>query len=123
MFFLTTLDSAPDLIRVFLDAAARVGVEQRSIATYVQPIVQNHGCHVELMCAYDPGSTKEVALMRILEREAVARLAQEGAFFSRPYGAAGDVAFTQNPLNHEVLSKIKGIFDPNRVLNRGKWGL
>jgi len=26
-------------------------------------------------------------------------------------------------MNYEVLKKIKGIFDPNGVLNNGKWGL
>ncbi|HUL39717.1 MAG TPA: FAD-binding oxidoreductase, partial [Methanomassiliicoccales archaeon] len=123
IFFLTTLDMVPALIDAFLDTAGRTGVEQRSIGTYVQPVVQNHGCHVELMCAYDPGRSEETDSMRRLERESVARLAQEGAFFSRPYGAAGKIAFQQNPLGFEVLRKVKGIFDPNLVLNQGKWGL
>jgi FAD/FMN-containing dehydrogenase len=65
----------------------------------------------------------DAELMRKLEKESVMRLAAGGAFFSRPYGSAGDVVFKQNPLNHEVLKKVKVIFDPNRVLNNGKWGL
>jgi FAD/FMN-containing dehydrogenase len=123
VFFLTTLDRAPKLVDTFMDVAGSQGVEKESIGLYVQPVIQNHACHVELMCPFDPGVPKDVELMRKLEKEAVARLAAAGAFFSRPYGSAGDVVFQQNPMNYEVLKKIKGIFDPNRVLNHGKWGL
>jgi hypothetical protein len=123
IFFLTTLDSASGLITTFMDAAARVGIEQRSIGIYIQPVVQNHGCHVELICPYDPFREEEVQLIRKMEMESVARVAQEGAFFSRPYGSACEVVFRQNPMSLEVLRKVKGIFDPNQVLNHGKWGL
>jgi FAD/FMN-containing dehydrogenase len=61
--------------------------------------------------------------MRKLERDAVAKLAAAGAFFSRPYGSAAPVAFQRNHASYEVLKKVKGIFDPNRILNDGKWGL
>jgi hypothetical protein len=123
LFFLTTLDRAPRFIDVFIDLASRNAMEEESVGVYVQPVIQNHACHVELMCPFDPGAPSEVELMRRLEKEAVMELAQNGAFFSRPYGSAGDVVFGQSPLSYEVLKKIKGIFDPQRVLNRGKWGL
>jgi hypothetical protein len=123
MFFLTTLDRAPGLIETFMDMAGSHAIEKESVGLYIQPVVQNHACHVEIMCPFDPGAPRDVELMRKLEKEAVARLATGGAFFSRPYGSAGDVVFKQNPMNYEVLKKIKGIFDPNRVLNNGKWGL
>jgi FAD/FMN-containing dehydrogenase len=51
------------------------------------------------------------------------RLAEAGAYFSRPYGPASEVVFERNPLNYELLKKVKGIFDPKRILNDGKWGL
>jgi len=123
LFFLTTLDRAPKLVDTFMDVTGSLGVEKESIGLYVQPIVQNHACHVEIMCPFDPGASGKVELMRRLEKESVERLAKGGAFFSRPYGSAGDVVLKLNPLNYEVLKKIKGIFDPNRVLNNGKWGL
>ena len=75
------------------------------------------------MCPFNPGVPGDVELMRKLEKESVVKLAGAGAFFSRPYGSAGEVVFKQNPLNYEVLRKVKAIFDPNRVLNNGKWGL
>jgi hypothetical protein len=123
LFFLTTLDRAPGLVDTFMDLAGNHGIEKESIGLYIQPVVQNHACHVELMCPFEPGVPSDVELMRRLEKESVMRLAVAGAFFSRPYGSAGDVVFRQNPLSYEVLKKVKGIFDPNRVLNNGKWGL
>ena len=86
-------------------------------------MVQNHGCHVEFLIPFDPGDAGEVDFVRTLEREAAKSLADSGAFFSRPYGSAQEIVFEQNPLNFEILRKVKEIFDPNRVLNRGKWNL
>jgi FAD/FMN-containing dehydrogenase len=123
VFFLTTLDRAPGLVDTFMDLAGSHGIEKESVGLYIQPIVQNHACHVELMCPFEPGAPTDVERMRKLEKESVMKLAAGGAFFSRPYGSAGDVVFKQNPMNYEVLKKVKGIFDPSRVLNDGKWGL
>jgi FAD/FMN-containing dehydrogenase len=123
LFFLTTLDRAPGLIDAFTDLAAVHSIERESIGIYLQPMVQNHACHVEVMCPFDPESAAQVELMRKLEGEAVRKLAERGAFFSRPYGSAGEVVFAQNPLGFEVLRKAKRIFDPHGVLNDGKWGL
>jgi FAD/FMN-containing dehydrogenase len=123
LFFLTTLDRVPGLVDAFIDLADDDTVEKESVGVYVQPVIQNHACHVEIMCPFDLNRPSEVDLMRGLEREAVIELARKGAYFSRPYGSAGQVVFRQNPLSYEVLKKMKGIFDPRRVLNRGKWGL
>jgi hypothetical protein len=123
LFFLTTLDRAPGLVGLFVDLAGRNEIEKDSVGVHIQPVIQNHACHVELMCPFNPRASSEVERMRGLEKEAVMELARKGAFFSRPYGSAGDVVFGQNPLNFEVLKKMKSIFDRHRVLNRGKWGL
>ena len=123
LFFLTTLDRAPGLFDTFMELAGKHAVEKESIGLYAQPVVQNHACHVELVCPFNSEVKSDVELMRKLEKESVVKLAGAGAFFSRPYGTAGEVVFKQNPLNYEVLKKVKAIFDPNRVLNNGKWGL
>jgi hypothetical protein len=123
VFFLTTLDRAPGLVAVFTELARSGGLDGASIGSYVQPVVQNHACHVEMMVLFDPGAPDEVERMRALERTAVPALAKAGAFFSRPYGPAAEVVFGQNPISYEILKKVKSIFDPNGVLNRGKWGL
>ena len=123
IFFLTTLDKTPPLIAAFFETAGRYKVAQGDIGVYVQPVVQNHACHVELMVPFDRDAAGAVDRMGTLEKEAVANLIGAGAFFSRPYGAARDVAFERNPIHYGLLKKIKDIFDPARVLNRGKWGL
>ena len=123
LFFLTTLDRAPELVNAFVSLAGKNSIDEEPVGVYVQPVIQNHACHVELMCPFDPRTPSEVEVMRRLEKEAASILAEEGAFFSRPYGSAGDLVFGQNPLSYDVLKKMKGIFDPRRVLNRGKWGL
>jgi len=123
LFFLTTLERAPELVDVFVGLAVENSIGKETIGVYVQPIVQNHACHVELMCPFNTGTPSEVEVMRRLEKDAVTKLIQKGAFFSRPYGSAGDLVFGQNPPSYEALKKMKGIFDPRRVLNRGKWGL
>jgi FAD/FMN-containing dehydrogenase len=123
IFFLTTLDRTPEFTRLFSDTAQRHGLGRGDIGVYLQPVVQNHACHVEFMIPFDPAAAADVNRMRAFEKEAVAHLAKSGAFFSRPYGVSQEVAFGQNPIHRELLKKVKDIFDPARVLNRGKWGL
>jgi FAD/FMN-containing dehydrogenase len=123
IFFLTTLDKAPALVGLFAELSSGAGLGEERIGCYVQPVVQNHACHVELLAPFDPERPDEIDFMRALERDAVAKLAAAGAYFSRPYGSAAPLAFERNPTSYEVLKKVKGIFDPNRILNDGKWGL
>ena len=123
IFFLTTLDKAPEFIDIYMELVKHHDIAEENIGCYIQPVVQNHACHIEFMCCYDHRVPNEIEHVRKLEKEAVTRLIEGGAFFSRPYGSAGEVVFKQNPRNYELLRKIKGVFDPNRVLNDGKWGL
>jgi FAD/FMN-containing dehydrogenase len=121
--FLTTLDRAPSFCKIFFDSAKTHSLDDECIGCYVQPVVQNHACHVEFMIPFADGNLDELNRLTVFERETVRALADAGAFFSRPYGRAQEIVFEQNPLNHETLKKLKGIFDPNRILNRGKWDL
>ena len=123
LFFLTTLDLTPKFVDLFNNLVRENDIDGKYIGVYIQPVVQNHACHVEFMVPYDQLNDSTVDKMKRFEKEAVTRLAEAGAFFSRPYGAANDVSFQQNPLAHDVLKKIKSIFDPNKVLNNGKWNL
>lgn len=123
VFFLTTLDRAPSLIRLFSDTAKKHGVTAGDVGIYVQPVVQNHSCHVELIVPFERDEPGAIERMRALEKGAITGLIGAGAFFSRPYGASQDIVFTQNPVQYELMKNVKTIFDPGRVLNRGKWGL
>ena len=53
------------------------------------------------------------------ERASEALMAH-GAFFSRPYGTWADLTRTRCAENVVAMRKVKGIFDPNKVMNPGK---
>jgi len=123
VFFLTTLDRTSEFADIFSTAATEHGVDPRRIGIYIQPVVQNHACHMEFMIPFNPGDTEDKKRLRSLEKSAVTEAARAGAFFSRPYGFSQDIAFGRYELHHTLLKKVKGIFDPNRIMNNGKWGL
>ena len=55
-----------------------------------------------------------------LYTKASEELLQKGAYYSRPYGIWADMAFNRDAQTTTVLKKVKGIFDPNNVMNPGK---
>jgi FAD/FMN-containing dehydrogenase len=55
-----------------------------------------------------------------LFRDASHRLFRQGAYFSRPYGIWADMVYNADAQTTIVTRKIKGIFDPNNVMNPGK---
>ena len=118
IFFQSTLDRMPDLQKVFTKTAVEFGIPESEIGVYIQPMVQNHACHMELMIPCESG---QVENLRRLERQATMRLIESGAFFSRPYSSAAELVWAQNPNNTRLVKIIKGIFDPKQVLQRGKW--
>ena len=123
VFFLSTLDRMPAIHSIFVNTAGDCGISEPEIGIYIQPIIQNHACHIEFILPFDPGSESEMARMKKIERQVVVKLIEEGAFFSRPYGSAAELVWEQNPANYDLLKNIKSVFDPNRVLQRGKWSL
>jgi FAD/FMN-containing dehydrogenase len=121
IFCQSTLNRMPGLLSVFTETAAGFGIDGSETGVHIQPMVQNHVCHMELMIPFDPNAPERVERLRQLERQATVRLMEAGAFFSRPYGSASELVWTQNPGNTRLANIIKGIFDPNQVLQRGKW--
>jgi len=121
IFFQSTLDRMPALLKAFTETAAGFGIVESEIGVYIQPMVQNHVGHMELMIPYNPRSLEQVDRLRQLERQATIHLMDSGAFFSRPYGSAAELVWTQNPSNTQLVKIIKGIFDPHQLLQRSKW--
>ncbi len=120
IFFLTTMDKAGSLIRLMEELAASHGYPVDEIAVYMQPIQQGRSCHLEFVLFFNPDDAAEAQRVQKLAGEASIALADAGAFFSRPYGLWADIAYARCPGSVEALRKVKGIFDPNDVLNRGK---
>jgi len=118
IFFQSTLDCMPAFLKVFSEIAAKFGIAVPEIGIYIQPMVQNHACHMELLI---PCKLEQLERLRQLEKQATIRLMESGAFFSRPYGSAAELVWAQNLNNTRLVRIIKGIFDPNQVLQHGKW--
>jgi len=120
IFFLTTLNRAPEFVRTMYSVAEAQGYPTSDIGIYIQPVQQGASCHCEFSLPYDPSSQIEVTKMQGLFAEASEQLLKEGAFFSRPYGIWADMAYNEDAQSTMVLKKVKEIFDPNHVMNAGK---
>jgi hypothetical protein len=120
IFFLTTLKRTPDFITTMYSVAAACGYATTEIGIYLQPIMQGVGCHCEFNLFFNPNNAVEKAKVEKLSMEACQSLINMGAFFSRPYGAWADMAYRRDAETTAALRKVKGIFDPNNIMNPGK---
>jgi len=120
IFFLTTNDKVPGLVKVMTEAADAAGYSSAKMGVYVQPIVQGTGVHVEFNLFYDPADQAEACIVRGLATSAIQPLMNAGAFFSRPFGEAAGWIMNRDAAQVEALKKFKAIVDPAGILNPGK---
>ncbi len=120
IFFLTTLDRTPEFIEAMYQMAEATGYPTTDIGIYLQPQMQGRACHCEFNLACDLNNPKEVDRVRALFTSASENLMKLGAFFSRPYGSWADMAYRRDAESAIASRKVKGIFDPNNVMNPGK---
>jgi len=120
IFFMTTLDKIPEFVNTVFAAANALQYPVSDIGTYLQPQHQGTSCHCEFNLPYDPGNKIEVGRVRELLQTCSEALIKQGAYFSRPYGIWADMVYNRDAANKEMIKTVKGIFDPNNVLNPGK---
>jgi hypothetical protein len=120
IFFLTSMHKIPEFVSLMSGIADKYGYPNAGIGCYLQPVVQGHGCHCEFSLSCDPSSSKEVENVKSIFLEASEVFMERGAFFSRPYGPWADMVFGRYGEGTQSLKKLKGIFDPNNILNPGK---
>ena len=121
IFFLTTLERVPTFINEFKTVLNGFNINDSEVGIYIQPMVQNHACHVEFMVPFDPSNSQRISEMRTFEEQAIKHLISKGAFFNRPYGTASELVWDQNLANTRLVEIVKNIFDPKGVLQKGKW--
>jgi FAD/FMN-containing dehydrogenase len=120
IFFLTTLDKTPGFLKTMNSIAEDYGYPTSEMGVYLQPLHQIASCHCEFLLPYDQDNPKEVAKVQQLYAAASKALLQQGAFYSRPYGIWAGMAFNRDVQSTNTLRKIKGIFDPNNIMNPSK---
>ena len=120
IFFLTTLDRAPEFVRVIEAETGKHGLSEDHVGVYLQPIQQGRACHVEFTLMVDPSEPEQAGTVEKMWSSASRALSDAGAFFSRPYGLWSDLAYSKCPDTVAALRKVKGILDPKGLMNPGK---
>jgi FAD/FMN-containing dehydrogenase len=120
VFFLTTLDKTPGYVATVYAAADEQHYPVADVGVYIQPVHQGVGCHCEFILPFDRDSQADIQRTAALFRDASHRLFSQGAYFSRPYGLWAGMVYNADAMTTSVTQKIKGIFDPNHVMNPGK---
>jgi hypothetical protein len=120
IFFLTTLNRAPEFVTTMYSLVEASEYPSSDLGVYIQPTHLGTSCHVEFSLPFDPGDPGEVATVQDLFTRASKELSNQGAFFSRPYGIWADLAYSRNAQHTTISRELKGLFDPNNVLNPGK---
>ncbi len=120
ILFMTTLDKVPEFVNTVFAAANALRYPVSDIGIYLQPQHQGTACHCEFNLPYNPGNKIETDRVRELLETGSEALIKQGAYFSRPYGIWADMVYNRDARNTEMTRTIKGIFDPNNVLNPGK---
>lgn len=95
------------------------------LRVYVQPVIQARATQLEFSLLADkpfrngsPDTSYEVAYN--ICKEITSMAIKNGGFFSRSYKLINEFAFSKHPVHVEALEKLKGIFDPDKILNRGE---
>jgi FAD/FMN-containing dehydrogenase len=120
LFFLTTFDRVESQIGLVHYLCGELGYPTLDMGSYLQPVVQGASCHCEFNFFYDLDNQREAERVKRLCARATKSLADGGAFFSRPYGESARMIMNRDASTVAALKKIKGIFDPNNIMNPGK---
>jgi FAD/FMN-containing dehydrogenase len=120
IFFTTTLDRTPEFIAALTALASGMGYPTQDIGVYLQPMNMGTAYHCEFSLPYDARNPKETDRTQRLFTEASEAFSGMGAYYSRPYGIWSKLQLSRDARSTITLQKLKGVFDPNGVMNPGK---
>jgi len=120
IFFLTTLNRTPELVSVVHSVAEALNYPTAEIGMYIQPLQQGVACHCEFSLPFNPSDQRKASDVQDFFVKCSEALIKQGAYFSRPYGIWADMVYNRDAQTTIALKKIKGIFDPNNIMNPGK---
>jgi FAD/FMN-containing dehydrogenase len=120
IFFLTTLDKTNMFIHTAGMMAEKAGYSASDIGVYIQPKHRGSSYHLEFNLPYNPDCVKSTAKVKELFSKASEGFSAMGAYFSRPYGIWSRLQLNKDAQSAMILKDLKGIFDPNNIMNPGK---
>jgi hypothetical protein len=126
LFYNTTLNRAQNQISGAEDIIKKFSFPRERVYIYIQPVIQARAANVEFSLIADrPGydnTSPFYSLSKVQEivKNIAQYISEQGGFFSRSYQLINSIAFSNNHLYQDTLRKIKSIFDPDNILNRGQ---
>jgi hypothetical protein len=120
IFFITKFQSVRETITRMYQAADDTGYPVPDLGVYIQPLVQGSNYHVEFNLFYNPENGREKNRVKELTASVINPLISKGAFFSRPYGENALAILNKDAATVRALKKVKGITDPENIMNPGK---
>jgi FAD/FMN-containing dehydrogenase len=123
ILLLTPLEKASRWIRIVQEVAGESSYPVNDIGIYLQPKQRGRVYHLEFNLPVDQSSERDRDRVKAVFLEATKRLLNAGAFIYRPYGSLAEMVYPRTGNLHNSIRKIKGILDPENVLNPGKLAL
>ncbi|AEF55405.1 MULTISPECIES: FAD-binding oxidoreductase [Marinomonas] len=115
VFCITQMSKVANLVNLAQNLLADLSDVQ--VGFYLQPMIQGTNCHLDISLFHTDEQTTQLA---DIEMQLVKVLADNGGFFSRPYGKWSEDAFARNETIVPHLRRVKDIFDPAGILSPGK---
>ncbi len=127
VFYNTTLDRVGNHYQVIQEILKKWSFPLKRFNFYLQPVIQARAANVELSLLADKSDSQDedncfsIEKSKKLAKQIAQDLTEHGAFFSRSYSLINDIAFSsRNDVLQQSLKKLKGIFDPDGILNKGQ---
>jgi len=120
IFFLTKLDKTTLFINMAYRLAEKEDYPISDMGIYIQPKHRGSCYHLEFNLPYNPNCAKSTEKTKNLFLKASEQLCAMGAYFSRPYGIWSKLQLNKDAQTTMFLKDLKGIFDPNNIMNPGK---
>ncbi len=125
IFYTTTLDRLPNHIAHVENFLEQHQFPLDRLNIYIQPVIQARATHLEFSLIADrPEMSNNIStsykFVSKIGKDIAEYAVLNGGFFSRPYKLVKEFAFAGHEVYMDGLRRLKKIFDPNDILNKGE---